>query len=91
MEKCSYCVQRIREAEIKAEVGERPIRDGDIRTACEQACPTRAIVFGDVSDASAEVTRLHHADRSFAVLQDLGTVPRTRYLAKIRNPNPKLG
>jgi len=90
MEKCSYCVQRIREAEIHAGVEARAVRDGDIRTACEQACPTKAIVFGNVADAGAEVTRLRHADRSFAVLNDLGTVPRTRYLARIRNPNPEL-
>jgi len=90
MEKCTYCVQRIRRAEIHERTAHEPLRDGDIRTACEQACPTRAIRFGDVADQHAEVSRLRASDRSFAALNELGTVPRTRYLAKLTNPNPEL-
>jgi Fe-S-cluster-containing dehydrogenase component len=90
MEKCTYCVQRIREAEIREEVTERPLVDGDVRTACEQACPTGAIVFGDIADKGSRVAKLREDDRGFAVLGELGTVPRTRYLARLRNPNPEL-
>jgi molybdopterin-containing oxidoreductase family iron-sulfur binding subunit len=90
MEKCTYCVQRIRKAEIRERTESKPLLDGDIQTACEQACPTRAIRFGDVADKHSEVSRLRAGDRSFAVLNELGTVPRTRYLAKLTNPNPEL-
>jgi Fe-S-cluster-containing dehydrogenase component len=90
MEKCTYCVQRIRKAEIRERTEQKPLLDGDIQTACEQACPTRAIRFGDVADKHSEVSRLRASDRSFAVLNELGTVPRTRYLAKLTNPNPEL-
>jgi molybdopterin-containing oxidoreductase family iron-sulfur binding subunit len=90
MEKCTYCVQRIRRAQIDAEVAKRPLIDGDVTTACEQACPTRAIVFGDVSDPGSRVTKLHADPRTYAVLGDVGTRPRTRYLARIDNPNPEL-
>ncbi len=90
MEKCTYCVQRIREAEIRSEVAGRSLADGDVTTACEQACPSRAITFGDVADPSTRVAQLRANERRFAVLDDLGTVPRTRYLARITNPNPEL-
>jgi molybdopterin-containing oxidoreductase family iron-sulfur binding subunit len=90
MEKCTYCVQRIRRAEIEVRVARRPLRDGEIRTACEQACPTQAIVFGDVSDHSSRVATLHRNPRTYAALGDVGTRPRTRYLARITNPNPEL-
>jgi molybdopterin-containing oxidoreductase family iron-sulfur binding subunit len=91
MEKCTYCVQRIREAEIGARREGRPIADGDIVTACEQTCPTGAIVFGDVADRSTRVSATRTSDRLYAVLNELGTRPRTRYLARITNPNPELG
>jgi molybdopterin-containing oxidoreductase family iron-sulfur binding subunit len=92
MEKCTYCVQRIRRGEIRAEVEHRELRDGDVVTACQQACPTRAIVFGDIADANSYVARLRADDtRLFAVLDELGTIPRTRYLARVTNPNPELG
>ncbi len=90
MEKCTYCVQRIRGAEIRAEVGHRLLVDGDVRTACEEACPSRAITFGDIADPSSRVSALRTSDRRFAVLNEVGTVPRTRYLARITNPNPEL-
>jgi molybdopterin-containing oxidoreductase family iron-sulfur binding subunit len=88
MEKCTFCVQRIREDEIRSRTdkGARP----PLRTACQQACPTRAIVFGDKLDASSEVARLQESDRAFAALDELGTVPRVRYLKRIKNPNPEL-
>jgi molybdopterin-containing oxidoreductase family iron-sulfur binding subunit len=90
MEKCTYCVQRIREADIRARVENRAIRPGEVVTACQQACPTEAIVFGNINDPAEEVSRLRDSPRAFAVLNDLGTVPRTRYLAKISNTNPEL-
>ncbi|HVZ24288.1 MAG TPA: 4Fe-4S dicluster domain-containing protein, partial [Vicinamibacterales bacterium] len=86
MEKCTFCVQRIREAQIAARVDGRSLAEGDVVTACQQACPTRAIVFGQVNDPSSEVARLHREARAYAVLNDLGTRPRVRYLPKITNP-----
>ncbi len=88
MEKCTYCVQRIREAEIVARREQRRIVDGEIVTACQQTCPTGAIHFGDIADPETRVSRSRRSDRLYAVLDDLGTVPRTRYLARIVNPNP---
>jgi molybdopterin-containing oxidoreductase family iron-sulfur binding subunit len=90
MEKCSYCVQRIREVEIVARRGQRRIADGEIATACQQTCPTGAISFGDIADPSTAVSRVRRNGRLYAVLHDLGTEPRTRYLARITNPNPEL-
>jgi molybdopterin-containing oxidoreductase family iron-sulfur binding subunit len=88
MEKCTYCVQRIREVEIRARREQRPIADLEIQTACQQTCPTGAIVFGDVADARTAVSRTRTGSRLYQVLHDLGTLPRTRYLARIVNPNP---
>jgi len=91
MEKCTYCVQRIRAAQIDARLAGRALRDGDVQTACQAACPTGAIVFGPVSDPESAVSRLHRDGRSYGVLQhQLGTEPRTRYLVHLRNPNPEL-
>jgi molybdopterin-containing oxidoreductase family iron-sulfur binding subunit len=90
MEKCTYCVQRIRAAEIAARREQRPIRDGEAATACEQACPSGSIVFGDVADPRSRVSAVRRDPRLFAVLHELGTEPRTRYLARITNPNPAL-
>jgi molybdopterin-containing oxidoreductase family iron-sulfur binding subunit len=90
MEKCTYCVQRIREGEIAARIAGRPLRDGDVKTACQQACPTGAIAFGLVSDAGSPVARDSANERAYAVLDELGTEPRTRYLARLTNPNPEL-
>jgi molybdopterin-containing oxidoreductase family iron-sulfur binding subunit len=90
MEKCTYCVQRIERARIDTRVAGRSIRDGELQTACQQACPARAIVFGNLNDRDAEVTRRHADERHYYVLHELGTRPRTAYLARVRNPNPEL-
>jgi molybdopterin-containing oxidoreductase family iron-sulfur binding subunit len=90
MEKCSYCVQRVREVEIRARREERPLRDLEVQTACQQTCPTGAIVFGDIADASTQVSATRKNRRLYAVLNDLGTLPRTRYLARVVNPNPDM-
>jgi molybdopterin-containing oxidoreductase family iron-sulfur binding subunit len=91
MEKCTYCVQRIERVRISTRVQEREMRDGDVRTACQQACPAEAIVFGDLNDPSAQVSRLHADERRYDLLHELGTRPRTAYLARVTNPNPELG
>jgi molybdopterin-containing oxidoreductase family iron-sulfur binding subunit len=90
MEKCSYCVQRIRQAEIRARRDQRPIRDLEIQTACQQTCPTGAIVFGDIADPATRVSAQRRNERLYAVLDELGTIPRTRYLARITNPNGEM-
>jgi Fe-S-cluster-containing dehydrogenase component len=90
MEKCTYCIQRIAHTRIDARNEGRPIRDGEITSACAQACPSQAIVFGDLNDAESRVARLRRSERSYAVLTDLQTKPRTTYLAAVRNPNPEM-
>jgi molybdopterin-containing oxidoreductase family iron-sulfur binding subunit len=85
MEKCTYCVQRIRRAEIAARREERRLRPGEVVTACQQTCPTGAIAFGSLDDTSSEMVRRRREPRAFAAFAELGTRPRTRYLAKIRN------
>ncbi len=90
MEKCTYCVQRINRARIDAERENRPLRDGDIRTACQQVCPTEALVFGDVNDPASRVAALKKEPLNYALLGLLDTRPRTTYLAKLTNPNPVL-
>lgn len=90
MEKCTYCVQRIQTGKIIAKNEYRTVRDGEIQSACQQTCPTGAIVFGDLNDRESAVRRLVRTDRRYQLLAELGTQPRTSYLAKIRNPNPEM-
>jgi Fe-S-cluster-containing dehydrogenase component/anaerobic selenocysteine-containing dehydrogenase len=91
MEKCTYCVQRIREGEIRASDEDRGIRDGEVQTACQQACPTQAIVFGDGNGKTNRVAQLKAEKLNYQLLAELNTRPRTSYLAELRNPNPQLG
>jgi MoCo/4Fe-4S cofactor protein with predicted Tat translocation signal len=96
MEKCTYCIQRINHARIEAEKEGRPIRDGDVVVACAQACPTRAIIFGDANDRrsnngkGSRVRQIKQNPLDYGLLTELNTRPRTTYLARLRNPNPAL-
>jgi MoCo/4Fe-4S cofactor protein with predicted Tat translocation signal len=90
MEKCTYCVQRINAAKIRSEEENRLIRDGEIITACQSACPSEAIVFGDINDPNSKVAKLKAQTRDYGLLEDLNTRPRTTYLARVRNPNPEI-
>jgi molybdopterin-containing oxidoreductase family iron-sulfur binding subunit len=90
MEKCTFCVQRIEEGKISAKREGRTLKDGDIKTACQQACPTQAIIFGDLNDPKSAVSGWSGTNRNYKLLAEIGTRPRTTFLARIRNPNPKL-
>jgi molybdopterin-containing oxidoreductase family iron-sulfur binding subunit len=90
MEKCTYCVQRINRVRIDAKNQGREIKDGEIVTACEAACPARAITFGDQNDAASRVAKLKTSNRNYSLLAELQTKPRTTYLAAVRNPNPEM-
>ncbi len=86
MEKCTYCVQRIHSVQTDKGNRNEPIEDGDIVTACQETCPTQAIVFGDLNDPNSKVTQLQKNNRAYPILSELNTRPRTWYLAKVRNP-----
>jgi MoCo/4Fe-4S cofactor protein with predicted Tat translocation signal len=90
MEKCTYCVQRIQSAKIQSELEGRPVRDGEIVTACQSVCPTEAIVFGNINDPNSKVSKLKALERDYSLLGELNTRPRTTYLSALRNPNPEI-
>jgi molybdopterin-containing oxidoreductase family iron-sulfur binding subunit len=90
MEKCTYCVQRISRGRIEAEKAERKIEDGEVKTACQQSCPTDAIVFGDINDKNSRVSKLKEQQINYGMLAELNTRPRTTYLAAVDNPHPDL-
>src|SRR5690606_34294817 len=87
MEKCTYCVQRIRIAEVRAEREGRQIREGEVLTACQAACPTKAIQFGNTNNQDSQIAKLKQDVLNYDLLKELNTRPRTSYLAAIRNPN----
>lgn len=90
MEKCTFCIQRIVRAKAKAKLEGREIRDGEIASACQQTCPAQAIVFGNVNDPNSRVSQIKRQNRNYQILAELNTKPRNSYLARIRNPHPKL-
>ena len=90
MEKCTYCLQRIREAKIRADRENRPVRDGEVVTACQAACPTEAIIFGNKNDPRSAVAQRKSSPLDYALLEELNTRPRTTYEARLRNHNPEL-
>ncbi|MBI3534941.1 MAG: hypothetical protein HY072_05595 [Deltaproteobacteria bacterium] len=91
MEKCTFCTQRIREAKESAKDLNTNIKDGDIQTACQQTCPTQAIVFGDMNDPHSAVSKLKGDLRAFRVLEEVNTKPSISYLTKVRNKEIKHG
>jgi Fe-S-cluster-containing dehydrogenase component len=90
MEKCTYCVQRIRGVQRRANIEQRAVRDGEVLTACQQACPADAIVFGDIADPASRVSAMRRSELRYEVLEELNTKPRTSYYGLVRNPNPTL-
>jgi molybdopterin-containing oxidoreductase family iron-sulfur binding subunit len=90
MEKCTYCVQRIGAAKKDAKKNGRKVADGDITTACQQACPVDALTFGNINDPASRVSKKKQINRDYALLGELNIKPRTTYLAKIRNPNSEI-
>jgi molybdopterin-containing oxidoreductase family iron-sulfur binding subunit len=91
MEKCTYCIQRIKVATINEKNTDTPLTDGEIQTACQQVCPTQAIVFGDLNDPESKVNKLKQSLINYGVLEELNFFPRTTYLGRLSNPNPTIG
>jgi molybdopterin-containing oxidoreductase family iron-sulfur binding subunit len=94
MEKCSMCIQRIQEGKLEAKKSEAPLKDGAIKTACQQSCPTSAIYFGDVNDENSEVAKLRKAEeegRNYYMMEEIGFKPTVSYLTKVRNVEPQPG
>jgi molybdopterin-containing oxidoreductase family iron-sulfur binding subunit len=85
VEKCSFCVQRIQEKKLQAKLENRTLNDYEIKTACMQACPSQAIVFGNLNDKDSKVSRLFEDPRCYHLLEELHTLPNTGYLTKVRN------
>jgi molybdopterin-containing oxidoreductase family iron-sulfur binding subunit len=85
MEKCSFCIQKIQEGKLKAKREKRSIHDGEVKTACQRACPANAIVFGDLNDEQSEISKLYRNERGFHVLEELNVQSSVKYLTKIRN------
>jgi len=90
MEKCSYCVQRINAVKITSEEQDRSVRDMEILTACQQSCPSEALVFGNINDPNSRVAKLKANTLNYSLLEELNTRPRTTYQARLRNPNPEI-
>ncbi|PSQ83016.1 MAG: hydrogenase, partial [Bacteroidetes bacterium QS_7_67_15] len=90
MEKCTWCVQRIRNTQQRADNENRPLEDGDVLTACQQACPAEAITFGDLNDPTSEVSRKKKNSRRYEMLAELNVKPRLSYLGQVSNPNQSL-
>ncbi len=90
MEKCTYCIQRVQNGKITARNSGRPVQDGEIQSACQTACPTQAIVFGDLKDPGSRVSKLQKDLRAYAMLSELNIKPRTLYLTRVRNTHPRL-
>ncbi|MBX3420714.1 MAG: TAT-variant-translocated molybdopterin oxidoreductase [Pirellulaceae bacterium] len=90
MEKCTYCIQRVQNVKIQARTEGRSIEDGELQTACQTACPTQAIVFGNIKDADSQVSKNYNDPRTYAMLSELNIKPRTQYMARVRNTHPRL-
>jgi len=90
MEKCTYCVQRLERAQIDAKLAGRAVQDGEVQTACQQACPAEAITFGNIRDPKSQVAAAKESPRRYDLLAEFNTKPRTSYLTRLRNPNPEI-
>jgi molybdopterin-containing oxidoreductase family iron-sulfur binding subunit len=90
MEKCSFCVQRIRRTQLRAQLEDRNVQEGEVGTACQQACPAQALTFGDLNNPASAVSKAKENSRRYEMLAELDVKPRVSYLGRVRNPNPRL-
>jgi molybdopterin-containing oxidoreductase family iron-sulfur binding subunit len=90
MEKCSFCIQRIQAGKLQAKLENRKVKDGDVKTACQQSCPADAIIFGDVNDKNSEIAKLFNNERSYVLLEEYNVQPSVSYMTKIRNVDEEL-